>query len=219
MILVRGLGREGLVSLLCLIAFGVVAVLIDEHRIYSFDIHLIRFLQGMESPAMTRLMEAVSASVRTKPVVVLALALMALLYFVFRHRWELLLVVAAIGGSTLLNSLLKEAFARERPSLHRIVEESGYSFPSGHSMAALSLYGVAVWLLWRHVKAGWGRALMLLVAAIIILAVGASRIYLGVHYPSDVIGGYLLSSSWLALSIGAFRRFAARNATSPAVGS
>jgi undecaprenyl-diphosphatase len=214
--LIKRSGPRGtwLISLLCLIAFGVFAILIDTHRIYSFDLRLIRFWQGMESPGMTRLAEALSASGTTKPVVGIALLVMAFLFFVLRRRWELLTVVMALGGSTLLNSAVKNAVGRERPSLHRIVEEAGYSFPSGHAMAALSLYGVTAYLLWRHVGSGWGRTLIAAIAAIYILAIGASRIYLGVHYPSDVIGGYLLSGCWLAATIGTFQSLQARSVRS-----
>ncbi|MBB6730293.1 phosphatase PAP2 family protein [Cohnella zeiphila] len=206
--------RAWLISFICLLAFGAFALLIDTHRIYSFDLRQIRFWQGMESPGMTRLAEALSASGRTKPVVGAALLVMAFLFFALRRRWELLMVVMALGGSTLLNTAVKNAVGRERPSLHRIAEEAGYSFPSGHAMAALSLYGITVYLLWRHVRNGWGKALIAAVAAVYILAIGASRIYLGVHYPSDVIGGYLLSGCWLAATIGTFRSLQARRTRS-----
>jgi undecaprenyl-diphosphatase len=203
-----------LISLIFLIAFATFAVLIDTHRIYSFDLRLIDFWQGMESPGLTRFAEAVSAAGTTKPVIGIALLIMAFLFFVLRQRTELLMLVMALVGSTLLNMAVKNAVARERPSLHRIVEETGYSFPSGHSMAALSLYGMTAFLLWRVVRNGWGRTLIAIVAAVFILTIGASRIYLGVHYPSDVIGGYLLSGCWLAATIGTFRSLQARKARS-----
>ena len=119
-------------------------------------------------------------------------------------------LAAVIAGSTLLNTLLKLAFQRARPTIHRIIEASGYSFPSGHSMAAFSLYGGLAFLIWKHIPTAIGRVLMIIVSAAFILTIGMSRIYLGVHYPSDVIGGYFLSGSWLAICIWFYQRYAER---------
>lgn len=107
-----------------------------------------------------------------------------------------------------MNHLLKDFFQRERPTIHRLAEEVGYSFPSGHSMAAFALYGAFVYLLWKHVNSRTGRALLAAIGAIIVFAIGISRIYLGVHYPSDVVGGYFASWVWLGLMIESFRKLA-----------
>ncbi|MFD3445614.1 phosphatase PAP2 family protein [Microbacteriaceae bacterium 4G12] len=74
-------------------------------------------------------------------------------------------------------------------------------------MVAFSLYGIVSFLLWRHVKSSVGRVIFILVSGIMILAVCVSRIYLGVHYPSDVLGGYLVSGYWLAVSIWAYQLY------------
>ncbi|MEH7018011.1 MULTISPECIES: phosphatase PAP2 family protein [Bacillus] len=135
------------------------------------------------------------------PVVFLTLAIILFLYKVLHHRRELILFVWVVIGSALLNWILKMIFHRARPTIHRIVDANGFSFPSGHSMAAFSLYGIVTFLLWRHVKSSFGRVILILISATMILAIGVSRIYLGVHYPSDVLGGYLASGTWLAASI------------------
>lgn len=113
-------------------------------------------------------------------------------------------------GSLLLNTLMKQWFHRERPDIHRIIQEVGYSFPSGHSMAAFSLYGVIAYLLWRHLNRRRERVLLIVLAVLMTGGIGWSRIYLGVHYPSDVVGGYAASGAWLMLSIGLFESYRAR---------
>src|SRR5690606_15912927 len=100
-------------------------------------------------------------------------------------------------GSTLLNIILKFIFQRSRPDINRMISEEGYSFPSGHSMAAFSLYGILTFLLWRHIQTRAGRTILLIINSLMILFIGISRIYLGVHYPSDVIGAYTASGVWL----------------------
>ncbi len=107
-------------------------------------------------------------------------------------------IIANVGISVLLNVGIKALLTRPRPvALPALVVESGYSFPSGHSMAAAAFYGFAIYLLWRKVSSRrvkhWGTALLLAVIAL----VGASRVYLGVHYASDVVAGFLVSSVYL----------------------
>jgi undecaprenyl-diphosphatase len=127
-----------------------------------------------------------------------------------RHRKELILFAAVMAGSPILNYLLKVFFQRARPDLNRLIEIGGYSFPSGHAMNAFTFYGILTFLLWRHIPVRRGRTVLLLFSTILILAIGISRIYLGVHYPSDIIGGYLAGSFWLAVSIWVFQRYKER---------
>src|SRR4051812_9485690 len=91
------------------------------------------------------------------PVAFVTLIIMVFLYKVLHHRRELILFTWVVIGSVLLNETLKLIFHRARPMLHRIVDANGFSFPSGHSMAAFSLYGVVAFLLWRHISTSFGR--------------------------------------------------------------
>jgi undecaprenyl-diphosphatase len=138
-------------------------------------------------------------------VVILSLILLFFLYKVLHHRLELILFIAAIVGSVAINGLLKQIFQRVRPDLHRLIDIGGYSFPSGHAMNAFTVYGIISFLLWRHISSKLGRSLLILLSIVMILAIGISRIYLGVHYPSDIIGGYFASGFWLATLIWFFQ--------------
>ena len=126
------------------------------------------------------------------------------------HRHELFLFIVVVAGSPLLNLVLKEIFQRARPDLNRLIEISGYSFPSGHAMNAFTVYGILTFLLWRHIFNRTGRSLLLLFSTFVVFMIGISRIYLGVHYPSDIIGGYLASGCWLATSIWVFQWYMER---------
>ncbi|MCD9024125.1 phosphatase PAP2 family protein [Cohnella silvisoli] len=197
-------------SIVAAIGFGVIALLIGRNKISVFDLSIISTVQGWENPALTTVMERFSWLGTTPVVVFLSIGILIFLAAILGHRKELLLFIAIIGGAPLLNSVLKSVFRRERPDIHRLAEEASYSFPSGHSMAAFALYGGLIYLLWRHVTSKAGRVLLVALGSIIVLCIGISRIYLGVHYPSDVIGGYLASGVWLSLSIGIFQSMGGR---------
>jgi len=85
-----------------------------------------------------------------------------------------------------------------------MIIQDGYSFPSGHAMAALSLYGIISFILWRHIPKESGRIMLICISTLLVIFIGISRIYLGVHYPSDIIGAYLISGSWLFFTIWGF---------------
>lgn len=190
--------------------FVVIAILVHMNKVSSFDNYMIHFVQSAESPGLTTFAKGLSLIGSSKVAIGISIGTMALLYFLLKHRLELILFLWVGLGSQLLNTLMKLWFQRERPNFHRIVQELGYSFPSGHSMAAFSLYGVIAYLLWRHLPRRSERILLIMFTVFMTVGIGWSRIYLGVHYPSDVIGGYAASGAWLMLSISLFEAYKKR---------
>ena len=108
---------------------------------------------------------------------------------------------------TILNQLLKAILQRPRPTEYRIVEETGYSFPSGHSMVSMAFYGYLIYLIYKYVKNKYIKWISIVLLSILICSIGISRIYLGVHYTSDVLGGFLISMSYLVIYISAVNKF------------
>ena len=104
---------------------------------------------------------------------------------------------------TILNQLLKRILQRPRPTEFRIIEETGYSFPSGHSMVSMAFYGYLIYLIYRYVKNKYLKWGLIVLLSLLICTIGISRIYLGVHYTSDVLGGFLISISYLIIYISA----------------
>lgn len=151
-------------------------------------------VEGMRQDWLTPIMESVSEL--ATPVVLLVMLLVVAAFAPGRRPgWcaglNLVLVVA-------LNLLLKQVVQRPRPDGFRLVAETGYSFPSGHSMVAMAFYGLLLWMVWNYERDRVQRWAFSLGFALIIVAVGFSRIYLGVHYASDVIAGFCVSLAWLA---------------------
>lgn len=128
-------------------------------------------------------------------------------YYMYRSKWQAFTqIVAGVGGAGLLNVILKLLFERDRPDLwHHLVFESTYSFPSGHAMGSSALAFSVVAILW-HTKWRW---LALSLASIYVLTIGFTRLYLGVHYPTDVIAGWCVSAAWViavATILGSIKR-------------
>lgn len=192
-------------SLVLLASFFIVASSVDSGITNTVDIQVVQWFQQYRHPLLTKIMLFFSFIGDTVPVTVISVLVMFILFRIFHQRIELFLFSLVLIGSTISTILLKSYYQRERPQLDMLVMEEGFSFPSGHSMAALSLYGIVTFLLWRHVSNVSGRNILLLSSIILIIIIGISRMYLGVHYPSDVIGAYLFSSFWLLFSIAIFQ--------------
>ncbi|KMY51368.1 phosphatase PAP2 family protein [Peribacillus loiseleuriae] len=196
-----------LVSLISLIGFSFMAVLISGQHIVQFDQSVISFIQGFESSALTSIMKLFTFIGSFTVMLIIFLMSLLVLYKVFKYRTELILFVVVIIGTSVLNQVLKAIFHRARPDFHRLIEVSGYSFPSGHAMNAFAVYGILTFLLWRHLPTRLGRTVLMIISSLFIIMIGTSRIYLGVHYPSDIIGGYFASGFWLAIVIWFFQRY------------
>ncbi|AZK47890.1 phosphatase PAP2 family protein [Paenibacillus lentus] len=198
-------------GILALIGFSTVAVIAVKYPLNSYDLNAAAWVQSLETEPLTSVMLFFSMLGSTKFTILIALLAMGTLFFVLQHRMELLFFFVSLGGAVLLNLLLKLSFQRQRPIVHRLVEETGFSFPSGHAMAAFALYGALAFLLWRHIKPRWGRILLIILSSLMVFMICISRIYLGVHYPSDIVGALLASGLWLNVMVGIFQWYKGRS--------
>lgn len=104
-----------------------------------------------------------------------------------------------LGLAALTNFLLKQILQRPRPIGHRIIDESGYSLPSGHSMVSMAFYGFLIYLVYKRIENKHLKSFLIALLLVLIINIGISRIYLGVHYTSDVIAGFLVAISYLII--------------------
>mgnify|MGYP004649817969 FL=1 len=136
------------------------------------------------------------------------LILLTILLFIFIKNKKIGLTISInLFVITILNQILKYILQRPRPTEFRIIEETGYSFPSGHSMVSMAFYGYIIYLIYRYVKNKYVKWSLIVFLSILICSIGVSRIYLGVHYTSDVLGGFLISLSYLVLFISTVNKF------------
>ena len=130
-----------------------------------------------------------------------------LLFILIKNKKIGLSIFSNLVIITILNQLLKRILQRPRPTEYRIIEETGYSFPSGHSMVSMAFYGYLIYLIYKYVKNKYIKWTFIVLLSALICSIGISRIYLGVHYTSDVLGGFLISISYLIIYISAINKF------------
>jgi len=178
--------------LLPLWGFAELADEVCEAEAFPFDAPILQLAHAMARDGFDRWFLLFSAIGYQYGVVPFDVALVAALAWRRRFR-ESIFAAVALGGSALLNIATKQVFARERPSLwESISPEDSFSFPSGHAMGSMTLAVVLVLLAW-HTRWRWPT---LGAMAFLVAMVGLSRIYLGVHYPSDILAGWTAASVW-----------------------
>ena len=133
--------------------------------------------------------------------------LTVLVFIITKNKKLNILIGSNLLLITFLNQFLKIVFQRPRPEEYRLISESGYSFPSGHSMVSMAFYGLLIYIVYRYVKNVYVKYGLMVILFMLILFIGISRIYLGVHYTSDVMGGFLLSISYLIVFIRVTDKF------------
>jgi undecaprenyl-diphosphatase len=172
---------------------------IDRDELFRGDTwigNLVAPLRTGSGLAIARVVSMLGISIT---MTVLALVVVATFY---RRNWRMVAIgwTLLFGGGKLVEFLLKHLFRRSRPGGS---EDMSYSYPSGHAMGAMIGYGILAYLLLRRAERPATRVIITAGAALIILAVGASRLVLGVHFFTDVVGGYAAGATWLLLSIAA----------------
>ena len=205
--------RPTIAILLCILFTGIfvfLAVGISRDTMIGFDRPIIQTVQGWEASWLTPIMNAFTHIGSTKVVMALIIVVTALLFWGFRARSSAYFFFFALIGTGVLNQTLKIIFKRARPEFHRLAEATGYSFPSGHTMMAFSLYTMAVILLWRQLRTTTAKIVLLAFAVFMFGMIAISRIYLGVHYPSDIAGGISASAFWIILTMALFDYFQQR---------
>ena len=197
------------------ILFGKFAQTVMQGSTQSFDEAVLRWMARQHTPVMDAFMLEIT-SLGTGMVVLTIVGIAALFLALTRHKYSALLLLVATGGGLVLNSALKSFFDRPRPQVFDWgTHAATSSFPSGHAMSAAIVYSTVAYLAARLHKQVWARWITLVVAAVIIVLICASRMYLGVHYPSDVIAGATIGLAWAAFcmaTLEAVQRYSQRGA-------
>ncbi|MBC8080081.1 MAG: phosphatase PAP2 family protein [Gorillibacterium sp.] len=184
-----------------LIIFLLLARGISSQWVFDFDTAIFSTFRSVASGKLTRFARVVTELGTLQfQLVCFVCAIMIGLWFKRVRGLELLLL--CLSGAWIINVVLKALFHRARPILDPYLSEGGYSFPSGHAMSSMAFYGLGGYLLWKvlrgRMKAAW---LILVLTGLLIIVVGWSRIYLGVHFASDVIAGFTAGLIWLIICL------------------
>ncbi|MBI4409071.1 MAG: phosphatase PAP2 family protein [Gemmatimonadetes bacterium] len=202
-----------IVGVLAVAVFTLGARIVMAGATQSFDERVLEWIAGLRRPWLDAAMVEVT-TLGDGFVVMTMVVISSLFLWLTRHHYSVYLLLIGVFGGHLLNSLLKQLYERPRPSIVQwATDVHSASFPSGHAMTALIAYGSIAYLVGRLEPTPRLRRATWIVGILLIASVGASRMYLGVHYPSDVLGGFLAGLAWtifVAAGITAIRFFATR---------
>jgi len=191
-------------AILAFVGLVVLATAVRLHTTMPADVQLELAIHTHASPYLTAVMYLLTAFGYI-PVIGAATAFLCYRLVLDLRRWEAAAVAAVMLGEGALNNILKFAVHRTRPSLFTHAATLGLSFPSGHAMATFCLVGVIIWFAWANPRPVL-RGATVVAGTAFVVAVGFSRVYLGVHYPSDVLGGWLASTAWLGVAPAVLHR-------------
>ena len=196
-------------------AFAKLAELVREGYTQGFDEAVLRWMERHQTPWLEALMVEVTM-LGTWIVVLSIVGIAALFLWLTRHKYSAALLLVATAGGIGLNNILKIGFSRPRPQVFEWGDHvSTSSFPSGHAMSSTVVFITVAYLAGRLQKTKRARLATLAIAALIVATICFSRMYLGVHYPSDVTAGVIIGLSWSAFcmaTLEAIQRFAKREA-------
>jgi membrane-associated phospholipid phosphatase len=160
---------------------------------FAWDAPIMLAIHRLASPFLNKLMLLVTQMGEIGAAV--AVILLAIIFIIKRQRTNLISLIVIFVGAVVLNTLIKSFFSRPRPDVFPpLVNEQSYSFPSGHVAASVAVYGFLAVLLWQNHHRIWA-----ILVGLWIPIVAFSRVYLGVHYPSDVLGAFAFTSLWLLM--------------------
>jgi len=194
------------VVVLCLILFSIICYgvlsydsLVIDTKVYSF------ITNNIMNDGLTPILKAIT---ELGGVAFTVLAGVLIFMFCKKNRW---FITIDLVGVTLVNQVIKHIIRRPRPNVLRLVEESGYSFPSGHSMVSMAFYGIIIYLVYKNVSNKYLKWILIILLSLLILSIGFSRIYVGVHYFTDVAGGFLLGLAYLIIYINIYNKRIGKN--------
>lgn len=193
--------KRNIVAAVCLIVFVVLAILekFYSDTLFAFDSAIYNGVKTLFYPWATSVFK-----VLTHLASGIFLVFLCFLFFLFRKRKLAFYSFFNLLTVFVINQVLKALFSRARPSDFMIIEEDGYSFPSGHAQASMAFYGLIIYFLYHSNLPKKWRNLLIGFLVFLIILVGVTRVYLGVHYVSDVLAGYLVSYVYLTIYLHIF---------------
>jgi len=181
-----------------LVIFILILMDVIQNEIYEFDNIVYTYIQKYIQEPTTRILKILTNMGGALVLISITIIVMC----VVKNKKYGICIAVNLSGVAILNQLLKFIIQRPRPGeLYRLVEESGFSFPSGHSMASMAFYGLLIYFAYKNIKNTKLKWFVCILLSIIIFTIGISRIYLGAHYASDVLGGFCLSIIYLSMFI------------------
>lgn len=200
--------KQWLIFYICLIGFIFILINVLNGNIEAFDTKIYESISFLKLNFMTRFFKNITRFGDAEILIVIAATC---LIFIKNKKIgaSIAINLASIG---LINHILKIIIQRPRPPIEfRMVEEISFSFPSGHSMASMAFYGLIIYFVFKYLKNRPAKITICTALSILIILIGTSRVYFGVHYASDVIAGFIASIGYLIIYIRIVLKLIERN--------
>ena len=188
--------KKMILPIILLIGFFTIMVLVLTGNIVKFDDIVYNFLISKRSAGL----DFYFTNITKLGNIITIVITMVIIILTIKDINRIISVVDVIA-TVMLNLIVKYIIRRPRPDHLRLIKQGGYSFPSGHAMISIAMYGFLIYLVNKKVKNKILRIILTILLVVIIISIGLSRIYVGVHYPSDILAGYLFSLSILIITI------------------
>jgi len=186
---------------IALAVFIIIARMVLEGSTQNFDNRALTFISGYVTKVNTAVMEFFTFLGTHLFLIPANLLLTGWVLFIKKRQWYSIKIPSVALSSLLLMFILKLIFRRDRPASPLLQAAKGFSFPSGHALMSVTFYGLLVLIVWQNVRQTWLKWALSVLLVLLILAIGLSRIYLRVHYASDVLAGFAVGLVWLLLSL------------------
>ncbi len=193
-------------AILVAFVFSLAVVIFFVRRIFihgktNFDDRIFNYLQHTVSDHATATMQVLTIF-GSQYFLIPAYLILIFYYLSFKKmKWMASRVIAVSVSSLVLMFGLKMLFGRQRPLTPLLHEVSGYSFPSGHAFMSFSFFGLLIYIIYKHIAPSAGRTIAMVLLFLFTIIIGVSRVYLRVHYASDVIAGFCMGFMWLVISL------------------
>lgn len=194
--------KKNILLIALIIFFIFITTLVISNKISFIDSSVYNFLISFKNDSLTNFFRFI-----TKFSNVAFLVIFVLIVLLILRNKDAVFVIFNLIFLRLLNYVIKIIIKRDRPNILRLIKIGEYSFPSGHAMISMGVYGYLIYLIYKKIKNPYIKYLGIIILSLLIILIGISRIYLGVHYFSDVVAGYTLSLIYLIIFIRVRRKY------------
>ena len=188
--------KKMILPIILLVGFILIMILVITDNISVFDDKVYEFLINKRSSGLDLYFKNITRLGNTITIII-ALVLITIL----GKGIQRVIGITSIAATAVLNSIVKNIIKRARPEHIKLIKQGGFSFPSGHAMISIALYGFLIYIVNKKIKNKSLKVVLTILLGVIIISIGLSRIYVGVHYPSDILAGYLFAIAILMITI------------------
>lgn len=188
------------VPIICIIFFIIIATFISIKDNLLIDELGYNFVSSYISEIRTPIVRFIT-NLGSAKILIPVCSIIMIIFVSFKRNKDAIFLGLCLFLQTLINITIKNIFRRARPSVLVLIKQGGYSFPSGHTMASVSFYGYLIYLVYKEIKNKYIKWTLIILLSVLIFLIGSSRIYLGVHYTSDVLAGFFISIAYLIIFI------------------